>query len=198
MTQLATLLAITANELDSLAQSWAIIGGLAVSVHADPRFTRDIDIVIAIKNDFESEQLVYQLQQRNFQVITIIEQEAKGRLATVRLTSTRSDSNNIFVDLLFASSGIEAEIVQAAIMIEVLPGQLAPIASVGHLIALKLLSRDDDRPQDSIDLVTLLRISTDEDIEIARESVRTIMQRGFNRGRSLEEHLQELIAQFTD
>lgn len=47
------------------------------------------------------------------------------------------------VDLLFASSGIEPEVTRAAELTEVVPGPSFPIATTGHLIALKLLARDD-------------------------------------------------------
>lgn len=61
-------------------------------------------------------------------------------------------------DLLFAMSGIEAEVVREAERIEVLPGVIIPVASSSHLIALKVLSRDDtDPPQDRMDLIALLR-----------------------------------------
>ena len=55
-------------------------------------------------------------------------------------------------------SGIEAEVVREAERIEVLPGVIIPVASSSHLIALKVLSRDDtDPPQDRMDLIALLR-----------------------------------------
>jgi len=64
----------------------------------------------------------------------------------------------LVTDLLFAMSGIEAEVVREAERIEVLPGVIIPVASSSHLIALKVLSRDDtDPPQDRMDLIALLR-----------------------------------------
>ncbi len=39
-------------------QPWALVGGLAVSVHCEPRFTRDIDIAIALPDDGAAERLV--------------------------------------------------------------------------------------------------------------------------------------------
>jgi len=47
----------------------------------------------------------------------------------------------MIVDLLFASSGIEAGIIAAATTLEVLPGVHAATAAIGHLIALKVLAR---------------------------------------------------------
>jgi hypothetical protein len=62
------------------------------------------------------------------------------------------------VDLLFASSGIEPEIAAAADALDVVPGLAVPTARMGHLIALKVLARDDrTRPQDRVDLPALLQ-----------------------------------------
>src|SRR5262249_57193065 len=59
----------------------------------------------------------------------------------------------VMVDVLFATAGIEPEIVAAAEVLEVLPGILMPVATAGHLVVLKLLARDDEnRPQDATDL----------------------------------------------
>jgi predicted nucleotidyltransferase len=99
------------------------------------------------------------------------------------------------VDLLFASSGIEREIVDAAERIEVVPGLRLPVAGVGHLIALKLLARDDDtRPQDSADLRALVGVANEADVLLAREAVDLIGARGYARGRDLEADLRALLA----
>lgn len=88
------------------------------------------------------------------------------------------------VDLLFASSGIEREIVRDAETIDVLPGIRCKVARCGHLLALKVLARDDDsRPQDKADLVALLKVASAEDLDQAREAARLIAQRGFARGK---------------
>jgi hypothetical protein len=55
------------------------------------------------------------------------------------------DEEGIVLDLLFASSGIEPEIVMASEVLEILPGLELPVARTSHLIALKVLSRDDVR-----------------------------------------------------
>jgi hypothetical protein len=98
------------------------------------------------------------------------------------------------VDLLFASSGIEAEIVAAAEPIEIIPGLVVPIARTGHLIAVKILARDDEtRPQDIADIRALLAVATDDDIELARTSVDLITERGFHRDRDLPAALEQLL-----
>jgi hypothetical protein len=37
--------------------SWAMLGGLAVSIRTEPRFTRDVDLAVAVAADDEAERL---------------------------------------------------------------------------------------------------------------------------------------------
>jgi hypothetical protein len=84
------------------------------------------------------------------------------------------------IDLLFASSGIESEMVKAAEDFEITPNFKVPIARVGHLIALKVLSKNEEtRPQD----VDLLLVADETERNRAREAVKLIIQRGYNRGK---------------
>ena len=62
------------------------------------------------------------------------------------------------------------------------------------LIALKLLARHVDRPQDDADVRALLRVADEQDLAIARDAVGLIEQRGFARGRDLHAALAELVA----
>jgi len=95
---------------------------------------------------------------RDYGIEAVVEQEALGRLATVRLTRS-SKLQAPVIDLLFASSGIEPEVVAEAERIELLPNLTIGVARTGHLIALKVLSRDDvTRPQDLVDLRALMRV----------------------------------------
>lgn len=78
-------------------------------------------------------------------------------------------------------------------MTEVVPGLRLPIATTGHLIALKLLARDDlERPQDLADLRALRQVATSADYQAAREAVGLISSRGFARGRDLTAALEDL------
>jgi hypothetical protein len=47
-TVLLSSLKQTAHLLDTHRQPWALVGGLAVSVRVEPRFTRDIDLAVAV------------------------------------------------------------------------------------------------------------------------------------------------------
>jgi hypothetical protein len=131
-------------------------------------------------------------------VLASLEQEAVRRLATVRLESPGEGREGVVVDLLFASSGVEPEIVAEADALDVLPGLRVPVARSGHLLALKVLSNDPNRPQDLVDIVALLRETGPTDLEQARQTISLITKRGFNRGRDLlqdlERHVQERVS----
>lgn len=184
-----------AGGLSRYRQDWALVGGFAVSARAEPRFTRDIDMAVAVAGDAESEALVRSLLSDGYTPLASVEQDETGRLATMRLVCPVDGDDGVVVDLLFASSGIESEIVAAAETIEIVPGLSMPIATTGHLIALKLLARDDQtRPRDLADLRALRSAATGADLVIAREAVRLIAERGFNRGRDLSAALNALSA----
>jgi hypothetical protein len=61
-------------------------------------------------------------------------------------------SEGVVIDVLFASSGIEQEILATADVIGVLPGLSVPVARTDHLIVLKALAADETRPQDEADI----------------------------------------------
>jgi hypothetical protein len=173
--------------------SFALVGGLAVSARTEPRFTRDADLAVALASDAEAEALIHSLRARDYGIEAVVDQEAVGRLATVRLTRSRELQAPV-IDLLFASSGIEAEVVVEAEPIELLPNLTMGVARTGHLIALKVLSRDDARrPQDLVDLRALLRVASPTELGRARDSLALITARGYHRGRDLMTEMNTLL-----
>lgn len=195
MNRLQTALGDIGKLLNQKGFGWALVGGLAVSVRAEPRFTRDVDLAVAVENDREAERLVADLRGLGYQILETVEQETTGRFATARLVPPGRGPGGVIVDLLFASSGIEPEVVSSAEPLEVLPGLTVPVAGLPELIALKLLSRDDStRPQDAADLVALASLATAADFETARALVRLIEGRKYNRGRDLSTQLERLAS----
>ena len=197
MNVLESALRRIASDLDHLGRRWALVGGFAVSARAEPRFTRDLDLAIAVSDDLDAEELVHALVGGDHRLVGMIEHEPTGRLATVRLSlDPQSMSGGVVVDALFASSGIEPDIVEAAEILEIVPGLSVRVASTGHLIALELLARDDlERPQDLADLRALLRVADDSDLAAARSGCDLIVQRGFGRGRDLVAALEALASE---
>jgi nucleotidyltransferase AbiEii toxin of type IV toxin-antitoxin system len=194
---LRALLEAVATQLAANGTKWAVVGGLAVSARTAPRFTQDIDLAVAVPDDATAEALVSGLTRGGFHITALVEQTATGRLATARLSKSGSGLDDALVDLLFASSGIEAEVVAGADPVELFPHLVAPIAKVGHLIAMKVLARDDEsRPQDLIDLRALLSAANDSDLATAREGLTLISERGYHRDRELQADLDTLLARF--
>lgn len=170
----------------------ALVGGLAVSARTEPRFTRDLDFAIAVTTDDEAAHYVFRLRQFGYEIVTALEQTAQHRLSTIRL---RYGGRGPVVDLLFAACGIEVEIVQASEPLEIAAGVVTDVAQVGHLIAMKLVSRDPRRrPHDQQDLVNLAAVADDAEWKRAEAAIDLILQRGFSRGRDLRAGLAELRA----
>jgi predicted nucleotidyltransferase len=168
------------RDLELLRARFAVVGGFAVAAYADPRITRDVDLAVAVDSDAEAAALVRALRDLGYDLFALIDHGPSGRLGTARMSAP--GPGQVIVDLLFASSGIESELIARSRRMELLPGLTTAIAAPGDLVALKLLARDDvGRPQGPFDLVALAAVLGDDDRRIAREAVRLITRRGFNR-----------------
>ncbi|MBP7777145.1 MAG: nucleotidyl transferase AbiEii/AbiGii toxin family protein [Acidobacteria bacterium] len=183
----------TARLLDARHQSWALVGGLAVSIRAEPRFTRDIDLAVAVADDEAAESLVADFVAATYTLKLSLEQRALGRLAAVRLLPPGQPEEGVVIDLLFTSSGIEPEICRDAERLEIAPGLTVPVAQAGHLVAMKVLALAPDRPQDGVDLRALVAQLTQEDRRRAIDAVARIEARGANRGKALGAELERWL-----
>ena len=180
MNTIVETLKTLANQLNEQSVEWALIGGLAVSARCEPRTTRDVDVVVSVADDDQAEGLVHALGQRGLTIQAVIEQRRANRLSTARMELTKT---RVFVDLLFASSGIEKDIAHEADQLEIVPGLTLPVARIGHLVTLKLLARDDrTRPQDWDDLKSLLKEADEDDLNLARRAVQKVEASAYSRG----------------
>ena len=59
--RLLRVLRAVAGVLADAGVPWALVGGLAVSVRVEPRFTRDIDLAVAVEDDASAERLIREL-----------------------------------------------------------------------------------------------------------------------------------------
>jgi hypothetical protein len=194
MTRVEKVLGDMAAALNAGGRRYALIGGLAVSARTEPRFTRDVDWAVAVAGDAEAESVVHGLVEAGYSIVMTVEQDQAKRLATVRLLPPGEPPTGVVADLLFASSGIEPELVAAADAMEILPGVVLPVAKVGHLIALKILSAAPNRPQDAADLRALVAIADARELDLARQALTLIERRGFARGKRLLEEMERLVA----
>jgi Nucleotidyl transferase AbiEii toxin, Type IV TA system len=180
------------TDLSAEKARWALIGGLAVMARSVPRFTMDVDFAVAVAEEAEADSLVFRLRGRGYYPkpeAGVFEQDHNGRLSTIRLAHRKSD---VLVDLLFASCGIEDEIVAAATREAVLPRLRVPVATRGHLIAMKALA---GRPKDRTDLGYLIPAASAADLKEARDAVRLIQDRGYSREHDVTAVLDALLAE---
>lgn len=154
-------------DLRLLGRQFALVGGFAVSARTEPRLTRDADFAVRVDDDPDAESLVRDLQARGWRVVGAVEQEAAGRLATVRLAIAGEDGFSV------------------------------PVATLGHLIALKVLARDDrPRPHDRVDLGAVLGRADVKALEEGRRALRLVAERGFHRGLDLLTALEAARKEF--
>ncbi len=170
--------------LAELGHDCAVVGGRAVMLRGRDRFTDDLDLAVAVESDKQTESIALALQRTGFELRTLVEQEETGRIATLRFIDRRGGGSNR-IDLLFASSGIEPEIVARAESMEIETGAAVKVARRSDLIAMKTLSLDATRDQDLGDLRVLLRLASDAEIKDARAALELIEARGATRSKEL-------------
>jgi len=193
MNDVIETLSSTITCLDDFEVRYALIGGLAVSARSEPRFTRDVDLIVEAVTDADAEQLIRAMLGRGFMVHAQLEQKTDGRLATVRLVK-RADPEGGIVDLFFASSGVEQEVLEAATLEELTEEIALPIVQAEDLIALKLLAvHNRRRPRDTEDVLNLIDSVPKERLNRTRELLKLIEARRPLSGKGLEEILDELI-----
>lgn len=113
-----------------------------------------------------------------------------ARVATVRLLSPQ----RVRVDLLFATSGIETEVVGNATTVSLVGVAELPVVQAEELLAMKILSMTEERLQDRIDAKNLLAFNPELNLARVHELLRLITERGFHRNQDLETKLRGLLA----
>lgn len=177
-------------DLNDLAIAYALVGGLAYGVRAEPRFTRDIDLTLMAESDEAAEQITGQLIRSGYLPQIELANRHTGALATFRMRYRRPLAGipvdqSPFIDLLFSHCGIEKETIEAATITEPFPGVQVPTATVPYLLAMKVLSESDRRLQDRIDLQNLIAVATEDDLAVVPSLLDLIEQRGFANGKDL-------------
>ena len=176
--------------LEGCRARYALVGAVAISARTEPRFTRDVDLAVAVDSDEAAERIVSGLIRTGYVLRELFQHESSGTIVTARLV--HSKAQDIFTDLLFRTCGIEAEIVECAETLPVAHELSVKVAGIGHLIAMKVLSRSDERPQDESDLAHLLKAASSSCLEIAEAAVALIQSRGKFHDRGLVAELCEL------
>jgi hypothetical protein len=148
-------------------------------------------VAVAVADDATLERLVRDLAVKGFTRGVLVEQEKVGRIATVRMRAR----SGVTVDLIAASSGIEREIVETASPVPYGTAASVPFARAEELLATKVLSMNERRPQDRIDARSLLTANPEIDLGRVRALLTTIRTRGFDRGEDLNAKLEAVLAE---
>jgi hypothetical protein len=170
---------------------FALVGGLGVSVRAEVRFTRDVDVAIATPDDASLEALVRDLCTHGYETVALVEHEARGRLAAVRLQS----AGGVAIDLIAASCGIEPQLVARATSVDFPGVGPIPVAVAEDLLVMKILAVTDRRLQDRLDAVSLVLSNPDLDLGAVRDALRLVTERGYDRGQDLLAKLAAVLAE---
>jgi predicted nucleotidyltransferase len=176
--------------LESRRLPFALVGGLAVSVRGEVRFTRDVDLVLSV-GETDLDRIVRDLRAARYEIHALFEHEVARRTSLVRLVTREA----IHVDLLVASSGIEPEIVADATIVEIPGVGGVPVATAEDLLATKVLAMGPRRRQDLDDAIRLVLSNPDLDLERVRARLALISARGFDRGQVLSGKLQQVLAE---
>lgn len=179
--KLAETLAEATALLKANGWPFAVVGGLAASVRGEVRFTRDVDLAVSVRGDEEAEQVVHTFVRSGWDVVATVEQDAQARMATARLRG----STDVVCDLMFATTGIEAEVVAAAEPVTILSRLVVRTATAESLLAMKVLSATDKRARDLADIQAILVNSAPIDSALVEDLLRLIEERGYARGQGL-------------
>jgi predicted nucleotidyltransferase len=147
-TELPDLLRDAIAALDEAELDFAVMGGCARNAYAEPRATRDVDLVVAVDLDKHA-RLIEAMARRGFTAATTVASDE----GVPDLTLFRDDAGRR-LDLLFAHTDFERAALDRSRAAEPLAGVSAPVISVEDLIVYKLLA---DRPQDRVDVQDVVR-----------------------------------------
>lgn len=183
------------NDLNQSGVAWCLVGGLGTSVYVEPRTTKDIDVVVSVPDEQQADNLKDLLLTKGYTNPQLLMHTIPTRRMGWRVFIPPSREASIPLDILVSACGIEQDIVANSSTIEILPGLSLPVASLGHLIAMKVLSQNSfERLQDRVDLLALLRSANQQDRNMVERSLKEIANRGFSEGRNLVAELHEIEA----
>lgn len=122
---------------------FAVIGGVAVGVRGEPRFTADVDVIIGLELD-DALQLIHRLPGSHFEPLFAGVAEV---VRTSFILPLRHVETGVKVDAAIGLSGFERQLLARATEME-LAGVVAPVATVEDIVLMKLIA---GRPRDTED-----------------------------------------------
>lgn len=161
--EFANVLQLVGQHLESEGKDWAVVGGLALAVHGAGRMTHDVDIATV---GSAQGVLVQHLESLGYETLHC--SDGYSNHAHQNATMGR-------VDVVYLDGPTAGLLFAEALQTEVVPGVVAKVASVGHLVAMKVLAAKNDPSrhlQEMADIVALLRAA-----DLDAESVRSCFER---------------------
>lgn len=141
--------------LDSAGIGYVLVGGLAVSIWAEPRATVDIDFLVSLdRKDFSV--LVRRLHESGQFVFIHDKPMIFKRISFLR--ATLKNNTDVSVDFLFSDDDFKAEALKRRVSVSAFDFSV-PIPTPEDLILLKRLS---GRPQDIVDAQKILATRKNE------------------------------------
>jgi predicted nucleotidyltransferase len=164
-------------------------------VYVEPRTTKDIDVAISVSGEEQVNSLKDFLLARGYTSPQLLMHVRPTIRMGWRVFIPSFHETCVPLDILVLACGIEREIVAHASTIEILPGLSLPVASLAHLIAMKVLSQNSsDRLQDRVDLFALLKSATTSDRIIIESALAKMSKLEIANGRDLVAELRNLEA----
>jgi predicted nucleotidyltransferase len=146
---LPRLLADAIEALDEAGLEHAVMGGCARNAYAEPRATKDVDLVVAVDSDKHAK-LLEALERRGFRPMTSVGDDE----ASVPDLTLFRDAEGRRIDALFAHTDFERSALRRSRPDEPYEGIVAPVISAEDLLVYKILA---DRPQDRVDIQDVVR-----------------------------------------
>jgi hypothetical protein len=150
-----------AEVFEARSTNYALIGGLAFVLRGRPRFTQDVDVLLEVPQ-LVLPGLLQDLTDRGFDLdqLTVIKQFVQEHMTSFQFGRVR-------IDWLKPVLPLYSRTLAYAVPVEWTAGRRVRVATAEGLILTKMVAF---RPQDQLDIDTLLTANRDEiDIELIRE-----------------------------
>lgn len=164
---------------------YALVGGLATLLRGRPRFTLDVDVLLAVPQ-LALPGLLEELVQRGFtlDVATVIREYVREHLTAFHFGTVR-------IDWLKPVLPLYAHALAEASSLMWTEGHPIRVAKAEGLILTKILAF---RPQDQVDIETLLSANRDEiDVDLIRREWSTVAEGEEARTAWLEDAIARLV-----
>jgi predicted nucleotidyltransferase len=146
--------------------AFAVVGGVAASLHGRPRVTKDVDLV-AIADERVWRELVKRAAERQIRPRI---KDALDFARTTRVLLLEHRPTRIEIDLSFGMLPFELELVKRA-STKIVKGLRFPLASAEDIVVMKALAL---RPRDVADIEGILETLPKLDLKRVRTTVREL------------------------